>query len=744
METSPSREPLAGVVERVTFHNPETGFCVLQVKVRDQPKPVPLVGRILSITTGEHVQASGTWETSPKHGRQFRAALLESTPPSSLEGMERYLGSGLIAGIGPELAKRLIRAFGEKVFDVIEEHPERLRTVDGIGPVRGRKITSSWKEQRAVREIFVFLQSHGVGTARAFRIFKNYGADAVPLITEDPFRLAREVRGIGFRTADEIAGNLGMAKHAPARARAGLSFTLEEATHQGHCALPEEDLLTQAQELLDIPRTVLVQALEDCLAEGTVTVEPASPGEDGETPRLIYSTPLWRAEKQVGQGLRALATGRPPWPAMDSRSALESVEKKLATRLSESQRQAVALALASRLLVVTGGPGVGKTTLVRAILTLLRARSVQVALCAPTGRAAKRLTESTGVEARTIHRLLEADPRRGAFRRWRENPLELDLLVVDEASMVDVPLMAALVEALPRHAALFLVGDVDQLPSVGPGQVLADVIASGVVPVARLTEIFRQAAQSRIVTNAHRIQAGEMPDLGDAATPPRDGLSDFYFVPAHDAEDGVRKVLHIVQERIPRRFHLDARRQVQVLCPMNRGPLGSRALNLRLQSALNPVESNPSGVERSGWSYRPGDKVMQTTNDYDKKVFNGDVGFIDTIDPQAQKLAVSFDGRLVPYRFSELDQLTLAYAISVHKSQGSEYPAVVLTLAMQHYTMLRRNLLYTAVTRGQRLVVVVGERKAVATAVSWRPSGPGHERRWSRLAHRLAGDRGQR
>jgi len=716
---SKDREPLSGLVERVTFHSPETGFCVLRVKVRGHRDLVTVVGSAASIQPGEFIQASGRWDTHREHGIQFKTTFLKVMPPSSLDGIEKYLGSGMIKGIGPHFAKKLVKAFGEEVFDVIENAPERLRKLDGIGPKRVEKITSGWADQKAIREIMVFLQSHGVGTSRAVRIYKTYGADAIPLVSENPYRLARDIRGIGFLTADQIAEKLGIEKTAMIRARAGISYTLTEAVSEGHCGLPEDDLMPMAEKLLEIPADILRDALQQELQDETVVADTI-----GEK-RCIFLGPLWNAEKVIAERLKSLATSRLSWPQIDAGKAIPWVEQKLGVALAESQRQAMQMALSSKVMVITGGPGVGKTTLVNAILRILVVKGVSVALAAPTGRAAKRLSESTGMEAKTIHRLMEVDPRHGGFKRGADHPLDCDLLVVDETSMVDVPLMASLVKALPDRAALILVGDVDQLPSVGPGQVLADIIESGAVPVARLTEIFRQAAESQIVTNAHKVNAGYMPDLDVT----RSESSDFFFVGAHDPEDAVAKIIEIVKNRLPKRFGFDPIKDIQVLCPMNRGGLGARALNVDLQKALNPPVDELF-IERFGFTYRVGDKVMQTDNDYDKDVFNGDVGYVRHIDPDAQELVIEFDGRPVEYQFGELDEVALAYAVSIHKSQGSEYPAVVMPMMMQHYMMLRRNLLYTGITRGRKLVVLVGEKRAIGMAVK----GKVEARRWSKLA----------
>jgi exodeoxyribonuclease V alpha subunit len=713
--TASSTEVLAGLVDRVTFHNSENGFCVLRVKARGQRDLITLVGHAAMISAGEFVQASGGWVNDRTHGVQFRAAFLKATAPTTVEGIEKYLGSGMIRGIGPVYAKKLVRAFGEAVFDVIEQEPSRLREVTGIGPKRGKRIIAGWAEQKIIREIMLFLHSNGVGTSRAVRIYKTYGADAIQLISENPYRLARDIRGIGFRTADQIAAKLGIEKTALIRVRAGISFALAEAMDDGHCGLPHEELFALTRQLLEVPAELVETALSLELQDGAVIADDL----DGQ--RCVFLAGLYRAEREIAEKLQALAAGKPPWPLIDADKAIPWVEKRTKLVLAESQIEAVRVALASKVLVITGGPGVGKTTLVNSILKILLAKTVAIALCAPTGRAAKRLSESTGLEAKTIHRLLETDPKTGSFRRTEEAPLDCDLLVVDETSMVDVPLMRALLRALPEGAALLLVGDVDQLPSVGPGQVLADIIASGAVPVVRLTEVFRQAAESRIIINAHRINQGLMPDLAPIES------GDFHFVDAVEAEEGVRKLLAIVRERIPKRFGLDPIRDIQVLCPMNRGGLGARSLNIELQSALNPPGEIRIG--RFGWTFCPGDKVMQIENDYDKDVYNGDLGVVSRIDMEEGELVADFDAREVAYGFGELDELVLAYATTIHKSQGSEYPAVVIPLSTQHYPMLQRNLVYTGVTRGKRLVVLVGQRKALAIAVK----GARTRRRWSKL-----------
>jgi len=706
----------------VTYHNAENGFCVLRVKARGQRDLVAVVGHAAAINAGEFISATGGWTTDREHGLQFKATQVTTTQPTTLEGIEKYLGSGMIRGIGPTYARALVRAFGEAVFDLIEQEPARLREVGGIGAKRAARIVAGWADQKAIREIMLFLHANGVGTSRAVRIFKTYGQQAIALITENPYRLARDIRGIGFRTADLVAAKLGIEREAMIRVRAGLSFGLAEATGQGHCGLPVAELTRSTAELIEVEAGLIEVALGLELQDGELMADTV----DGEP--CVFLAGLYRSEQAIAERLRSLSAGRPPWPVIDAARTIPWVERRTGLALAPSQVEALRLAVAAKVLVITGGPGVGKTTLVNSILKVLGAKGVQVALCAPTGRAAKRLAESTGLEARTLHRLLEADPKTGGFKRGEMHPLDCGLLVVDECSMVDVPLMRSLLQALPDRAALLLVGDVDQLPSVGPGQVLADVIASGAVPVIRLTEVFRQVAASRIITNAHRINQGAMPELSAPEG------SDFFFVQADEPEDAARKLLAVVRDRVPARFGLDPVRDVQVLCPMNRGSLGARTLNIELQRVLNPPGAQR--VERFGWTFGPGDKVMQVTNDYDRDVFNGDLGIITGIDMEEGALAVSFEGRDVEYGFGELDELVLAYATTIHKAQGSEYPVVVIPLATQHYAMLARNLLYTGVTRGKRLVVIVGQRKALAMAVR----NGGARRRWSKLREWLLPD----
>ena len=700
------RERLHGTIERVTFHAEESGFCVLRVKVRGRTDLATVVGKAPSVGAGEFVEAAGRWIQDRQHGVQFQADELRVVAPSTREGIEKYLASGMIRGVGPHFAKKLVEAFGDRVFEVIEKEPERLRRLRGVGPKRVSRLVAAWSEQRAVREIMVFLQSHGVGTARAVRIYKVYGDDAVEIVTANPYRLALDIHGIGFLSADRIAHQVGIAADSPLRVQAGVRHVLQELAGQGHCAAPVARLLGEAAALLEVPDDAVRDAIEAEAAEGRVVFDPI----DGQP--AVWLTALHQAEVGVAYRLAQLLGGPPPWGAdLAVERAIPWVAERTGVALSPSQCRAVETALRNKVTVVTGGPGVGKTTLVNSLLRIVRAKKIDPLLCAPTGRAAKRMTESTGLEARTIHRLLEFDPKTGGFKRSTERPLVADLVVLDEASMVDVVLMHALLRAVPDESALWIVGDVDQIPSVGPGAVLADVIASGVVPTVRLTEIFRQAAESSIIVNAHRIHAGEMPAIGGTD----DDVTDFRVVTAETPAEIAVEVRRLVVRHIPGRLGFDPRRDVQVLTPMNRGNLGTRALNADLQRVLN-AGAEPR-VERFGWTWAPGDKVIQTVNDYDKEVFNGDIGVVDTVDVGDRVMTVRYDDRRVAYAFEELDELALAYAITIHKAQGSEYPVVVLPLSTQHFAMLDRNLLYTAVTRGTKLVVIVAQAKALGIAV---------------------------
>lgn len=716
-----NREILCGRVERIVFHAEENGFTVMRVVVSGRRDAISIVGHSSGIRAGDDVRATGVWVDNPRFGSQFQAESLGVVPPTSRMGVEKYLASGVVKGIGPKHARRLVDAFGSAVFEIIENEPARLRRVPGIGPSLQARIVDAWSDKTAMRDTLVFLHQCGVGPARARQIYKAYGQEAVQLIRADPYRLVGDVGGIGFATADAMAIQMGILRTALTRVRAALHHVLGQAADKGHCGMPIDALRSDVVKLLDVSDSLADQAIAEEVGEKRIVIDVF------EGHRCAYLAELYLAEKEIADRIKALAKGTPSWSPLDSAMAFKWLQKKLNLELADEQGAAVKLALESKILVITGGPGVGKTTLVNAVLTVLKARGVVIELAAPTGRAAKRLAETTGMEARTIHRLLAMDPKTGRFRRDENVPLKCDLLVIDEASMVDVKLMNAVLRALPCEVSLILVGDVDQLPSVGPGQVLADLISARTTAVARLTKVFRQRDVSRIIVNTHRINQGNMPTL-DANS------GDFYFVEVRDSDDGIEKIKEIVRERIPDRFGLDPMRDVQVISPMLRGTLGVRNLNLAIQRELNPGPG--PCVERFGSRFGIGDKVMQTKNNYDWDVYNGDIGFISHADAQRTTVRVKFDAREQIYGPEELDQLVHAYAISIHKSQGSEYAAVVMALCNEHYPMLQRNLVYTGVTRGRNLVVIVGQRSALAMAVK----GSRVINRWSNLRRWLKPD----
>lgn len=717
---TPTGHRLSGVIERVTYHNDDTGFSVLRVKARGHKGLATVIGRLARVAPGERLEATGEWIVDRERGLQFKAESIETTPPASPGGIERYLASGLVRGIGQETAKRLVATFGRKTLKVLDEEPARLSEVQGLSAERIRLIREGWAAQKSLRDVLVFLTEHGLGPARASKVQRTFGPRAVELIRENPYRLSHEVKGVDFHTADGVARSLGLALDDPARLGAGLVAALQDGAASGHCAVPRAALFERAAHLLDVAPEGLPDVADSLVASGKL-VSREIDGLPG-----LFLPVLDRAEASVAQRLIEMRAGAPSWRTDGLEGAVLTAEARTGKRLAPAQALAVESALASRLLVITGGPGVGKTTIIDTIVKALAGREVKIALCAPTGRAAKRMQESTGRDARTIHRLLEIDPATGLFRRGADEPLGADLVIADEASMIDVELMASLVEAIAPHAALILVGDADQLPSVGPGQVLADIIASEMVPVVRLTDVYRQAGESRIVAAAHAVRHGEVPEGARSAEE-----GDFFLVEMTSAEEGARKVLEVVTSRIPKRWGLDPVREIQVLTPMNRGPLGALALTQALRAVLNP--GRDGAVGRGEASFARGDKVMQLDNDYEREVFNGDIGFVRATDPRSGSLTVSFEGRDVLYAPESLDSLVPAYATTIHKAQGSEYPAVVIALGSAHYPMLARNLIYTAITRGKRLVVLVAERRALRLAAE---DAMGR-RRWTTLRERL-------
>jgi exodeoxyribonuclease V alpha subunit len=719
---------LSGQIEHITFTNQETGFTIAKVKVPGRYEPVTVVGTLLAPTPGEVLEMVGEWTSHPRFGDQFKVEQFTTKVPGTIHGIVKYLGSGMIKGLGPVMAERIVARFGKRTLDIIESDVGRLAEVPGVGAKRIGMIATAWESQREIRDVMVFLQSHGVGTGFAAKIFRQYGSRSVAVVRENPYRLATDIAGVGFVMADRIAGNIGIPATAPMRVEAGILFVLQQISEEGHTYHPRGLLVDRCREILKVEPEAIELALTAIQAERRVVIEPeAAEALEAAAGDAVFLTTYHVCETTIARRLKALLEVPRGLRRLDADRAVAWVQAHLDLRLSETQAQALQAALDHKVMVITGGPGTGKTTVVNAVLKIFERASARVLLAAPTGRAAKRLNEATGCEARTIHRLLEYSPQRGGFQRTDEEPLECDLLVVDEASMVDTVLMHHLIAAVPLAAACILVGDVNQLPSVGPGNVLGDIIDSGAVPVVRLTEIFRQASRSRIVVNAHRINQGLMPE---AAPDTDDGPQDFYFIEQEDPERVLATILELTRNRIPRRFGLDPVDGIQVMTPMHKGVVGAANLNRRLQEVLNPGEG---GVARGDRLFRVGDKVMQVRNNYDKDVFNGDIGRIASVSNEERELTVRIDGREVSYDFGELDELAHAFAVSVHKAQGSEYPAVVFPVLTQHYILLQRNLIYTALTRARQLAVIVGTRRALAIGIK----NTGTERRYTRLADRL-------
>lgn len=721
-------EQISGSVERVTFYNPENGYTVLRLRPEgrrvaglDREGLLTVTGNLPELNSGEYLRLSGRWVNHPRHGMQFQVEICEQSLPATVAGIRRYLGSGLIKGIGPKLADRIVACFGLLTLEVIEKQPERLSEVPDIGPVRMRLIAAAWQEQKQVKEIMLFLHSYGVTTNLAVKIYKQYGEQALEIVRSDPYRLARDIHGVGFKTADKIARAMGLPLDHPSRIEAGVIYLLNQQTDDGHVYYPDDELTNQAVELLGVERGLLPPAMERLAAQGRIRRDSlpypdvqAHPvqgqmvreNQDSYNQAAVYLTPLYLGEVSLSERLLALAR---VWPSR--LSDLPPAFAAIDAQLSVEQQAAVKTALGNPLSILTGGPGTGKTTTIRALITALESAQKRYALASPTGRAAKRMSQATGRPASTIHRLLGYSPGEG-FKFNQENPLPVDLLVVDEASMLDLMLANQLLKALSPGTHLLLVGDVDQLPSVGAGDVLRDVIKSQIAPVTRLSVIFRQAATSFIITNAHRINQGEVPVF-----PSSPETVDFFLFPAEAAEEAASWVQDVVCNRIPKKFGFHPRDEIQVLAPMYRGPAGVHALNTCLQEALNPPAIMKAEKTLYGVTFRVGDKLMQTQNNYDKEVFNGDIGYLFAINPVEHTLQIDFDKRLVSYDWSEADQLVQAYAISVHKAQGSEFPVVVIPLVTQHYLMLQRNLLYTAVTRARKLCVLVGSKRAIGMAV---------------------------
>jgi exodeoxyribonuclease V alpha subunit len=712
MNQKPETVVLNGRIEKITYTSEETGYTVAKVMVQGRKDPVTVVGNLISPVPGETLTMKGEWTRHPKFGEQFKVSEFSSAAPESLAGIEKYLGSGLVKGIGPVMAERIVKKFGTKTLDIIEKNTGKLSSVEGIGEKRVAMIRKAWDEQKEIRNLMLFLHAYGLGAGYAVKIFRKYGNRAPAIMKENPYRLAVDISGIGFITADRIGAKLGFSKDSKERVESGIIYVLFTLSEEGHVYYPLPALIENCAAMLDVEREDVKKGIVAAAASGKIFIEELEGDieKTGEERRGVFLAKYHYCEAGISILLKKIVDSAKSFRNVIPDKAIEWAQHQLSITLAGKQVVAVRSALEEKALVITGGPGTGKTTIINAILKIFKRLRLKILLAAPTGRAAKRMSEATGCGAKTIHRMLEYNPEKGGFQRNENNPLECDLLVVDEASMIDTLLMFSMLKSVPPEAALILVGDVNQLPSVGAGNVLNDVIESGLVPVVVLTEIFRQAKESRIVINAHRINSGEMPFL---KADEKGG--DFYFIEQDNPEKIIEIIRELVTDRIPKRFGFDSFDEIQVLTPMHRGVLGSSALNAVLQEALNPGEAL---LVRGEKNYKPGDKVMQVRNNYEKDVFNGDIGRIRSINSDDQKMVVSFDGRPVEYDFHELDDIILSYAVSVHKSQGSEYPAVVMPVHTQHYMLLQRNLIYTALTRGRRLVVMVGTKKALAIGIN--------------------------
>jgi exodeoxyribonuclease V alpha subunit len=713
-----------GLLEKISYHNEENDFVVAKLREKEKRELTTIVGNLSGVNPGESLKLTGKWVHNKRFGEQFQVESFEVTVPATLHGIQRYLASGLIKGVGPIMSERIVEKFGLDTLEVIEKTPEKLSEVEGIGPKRVSMIRKAWVEQKEVKEIMIFLQGHGVSAAYSAKIYKQYGDQSIEIVKENPYRLAHDIYGIGFVTADKIAQNLGVDRNSLIRAKAGLIFVLNQLTEEGHVYYPEDQLIRKAKEILSVDGEIIIRAVRELTKEKELFLEDLDP--EGNL-RAAFLAPFYAAETGIARKLIHLRESPSNVRPIHPEKAIEWVQQKLNIELAQGQKEAILLAARSKVLIITGGPGTGKTTLITAILRIFQQLKLRILLAAPTGRAAKRMNEATGWEAKTIHRLLEYSPHKGGFKKDEDDILEADVVIIDEASMVDTLLMHHLLSAIPSHAHLILVGDVDQLPSVGPGNVLKDIIKSGKFTVVKLTEIFRQAQESMIVVNAHKVNQGQFPVLKEIDKPEE---TDFQFIQEEDPEKILQNILDLCSERIPRQFGFHPLKEVQVLAPMHKGTIGVANLNIELQKRLNPGQS---GITRGTWSFRIGDKVMQIVNNYDKDVFNGDIGWISEINPEEREVAIDFDGRRVPYDYSDLDEVILAYAISVHKSQGSEYPAVILPVVTQHYMLLQRNLIYTGITRAKKLVVMIGTKRALAIAI--RNNKP--QRRYTLLSERL-------